>query len=206
MPTNKEIEKGLLQLSSNDKCLSRIIEKVGKCNLRPQLKYFEALIEIIISQQLSSKAASSIFSKLCNYFSNILDPSIIIETDEGILRSLGLSTSKIKYIKDLSIKIKNESINLNSIAKKSEDLIISDLTQVKGIGTWSVQMFLIFNLCKLNVLPVNDLGIRRAIMINYKLKSMPDEKKIKKIAKLGKWEPYCSIASWYLWRSLEFKE
>lgn len=206
MPIHKEIEKGLIQLSSNDKCLARIIEIVGKCTLRPQLNHFEALVEIIISQQLSTKAAASIYSKFCQYFHNVFDPRIIIETDDGILRSLGLSNAKIKYVKDLSIRIQDGDINLNKIAKKSEDLIISELTKVKGIGTWSVQMFLIFNLCKLNVLPVDDLGIRRAIMIDYGLKSLPDEKRIRKIAKLGKWEPYCTIASWYLWRSLEFKD
>jgi DNA-3-methyladenine glycosylase II len=178
---------------------------VGKCNLNPQINYFEALAETIISQQLSAKAASSIFKRFCQFYNNILVPTAIIETEDGILRGLGISSPKVKYLKDLSLKIESGIVNLGNIHTLSEDEITEELTRVKGIGVWSVHMFLIFSLGKLNVLPVNDLGIRKAIMQNYNLRKLPDEKKIKKIAKEGKWEPYCSIASWYLWRSLDIR-
>lgn len=202
---DKDIERGIIHLSGNDKRLATIINLAGKCKLRPHRNYYQALIEVIISQQLSIKAADSIFNRFCQHFNNILDPKLIIETDEGILRQLGISNSKVKYIKDLSIKMLDGTLKLTNIHKLDEDAITAGLTRVKGIGVWSVHMFLIFSLGRLNVLPVNDLGIRKAVMINYNLKSLPDEKKIHKIAKTGNWAPYCSIASWYLWQSLNFK-
>ena len=120
-----------------------------------------------------------------------------------MLRKIGLSNSKTKYIKDFSSRLINKEISLRGISKKSDEKIIEELVQVKGIGIWTVQMFLIFTLGRQNVLPLGDLGLKRAIMQNYKLTELPGEVEIKKLAVENNWEPYCSIASWYLWKSLE---
>jgi DNA-3-methyladenine glycosylase II len=121
------------------------------------------------------------------------------------LRSVGLSGQKLAYIKDLAAKVDNGTVHLKRIAQMSDDEIIAELTQVKGIGVWTVQMFLIFSLGRLNVLPVGDLGIRMAIQRLYGLEELPKPTAIEAIAEQNQWQPYCSVASWYLWRSLENK-
>jgi DNA-3-methyladenine glycosylase II len=108
-------------------------------------------------------------------------------------------------VKDLSEKILNKEIHFKNLNKMTEEQIISEYTKVKGIGVWTVHMFLIFTLARLNVLPVGDLGLKRAVMIIYNLRKLPDEKKMFLISKKNNWAPYNSIASWYLWRSLEIK-
>ncbi len=199
----KEIQKGIAHLSRNDKCLSTLIKKIGKCNLQVHNNYFLALLESIICQQLSSKAADAIFKKFLIFFDNNPRPEKILNTDHSEIRKLGLSNSKVKYIKDLSEKIIKREINFRNIISKSDEEIISELTKVKGIGIWTVHMFLIFTLGRLNVLPTGDLGLKRAIKLNYKLKKIPDENKFIKISRQNKWTPYSSIACWYLWKSLE---
>lgn len=173
-----EIEKGIAHISSNDEKLSSIISVTEKCPLHPKRNYYRALLRSIVGQQLSVKAAAAINKKFLNYFNNKPDPEKILSTPNEILRNLGLSNAKTKYVKDLSQKILNNEIKLNGFCKKDDFEIISDLTQVKGIGNWTVHMFLIFTLARLNILPVNDLGLKKAIKIIYNLKKLPDEKKI----------------------------
>jgi DNA-3-methyladenine glycosylase II len=185
--------------------LGAIISITPECAIRPRKDYFPQLIEIIVSQQLSSKAADSIFKKITAYFQNILTPAAILSTPHEILRGLGLSTSKVNFIKDAAQKIENKQLKLKGFYHMPEDEIRATLVQVKGIGAWSCDMFLMFSLARLNILPVNDLGIRKAVQKVYQLKTLPDEKKIRNIAKKNGWHPYCTIASWYLWRSLELK-
>ena len=199
----KEIQKGIAHLSRNDKCLSTLIKKIGKCNLQVRNNYFLALLESIICQQLSSKAADAIYKKFLIFFDNNPLPEKILNTDHSEIRKQGLSNSKVKYIKDLSEKIIKKEINFKNIISKSDEEIISELTKVKGIGIWTVHMFLIFTLGRLNVLPTGDLGLKRAIKLNYKLKKIPNENKFIKISRQNKWTPYSSIACWYLWKSLE---
>ncbi|KAB2841417.1 MAG: DNA-3-methyladenine glycosylase 2 family protein [Melioribacteraceae bacterium] len=133
---------------------------------------------------------------------NPLPEKIIITPDEK-LRDVGLSFGKIKYVKDLSHKILNKEISFRGIEKKSDEQIIEELIKVKGVGVWTVHMFLIFTLGRPNVLPVGDLGIKKAIMLNYNLKKMPTEEIVAKISKKNNWSPYNSVAAWYLWKSLE---
>lgn len=140
-----------------------------------------------------------------DFFKNNPQPEFILRTDDSALRLLGLSNAKVKYVKDLSEKILSGEVKLKGFAKMSDDDIIAELTKVKGIGEWTAHMFLLFTLGRLDILPFGDLGIRKSIMVNYRLKKLPDEKKIKLIAKNNNWYPYCSIASLYLWRSLDTK-
>ncbi|MGE5681332.1 MAG: DNA-3-methyladenine glycosylase family protein [Bacillota bacterium] len=200
-----EIENGILYLASNDPKLAEIISKTGKCPLRPHNDYYNSLLQAIIGQQLSMKAADSIIKKFMSFFGGTPAPDIIIASDDQILRGLGLSNAKVKYIKDLSDKVASGKITFKNISKKTDEQIITELTQVKGIGVWTAHMFLIFTLCRPDVLPVGDLGIKKAVMTNYKLKTLPDEKTVRKVSVKNNWAPFNSIASWYLWRSLEFK-
>lgn len=200
-----EILNGIKHLSKHDKVMSTLIKNYGICNLQSRRKYFNLLIGSIIGQQLSVKAADSIEKKFFDYFAGNPTPQEVISTPHQKLRDLGLSNAKVRYVKDLSDKILNKEISLRGIKNKTESEIMAELTRVKGIGEWTVHMFLIFTLGKINVLPYSDLGIRKAIMLNYGLKKMPDEKKVIKFAKEYNWYPYCSIASWYLWKSLDNK-
>lgn len=198
-----QIENGILHLHKKDSRLSRIISLSGPCSLKRGRYHLYALFRAIIYQQLSGKAAESIISRFFGYYGGKPDPSGILSTPDSILKNLGLSNQKIKYIKDLSKRVLSKEISFRKLSALSDDEIIDRLTAVKGIGVWTAQMFLIFTLNRLNVLPVNDLGIKKGVMKVYNLKKLPDEKKIISIARRNHWSPYCSIASWYLWKSLE---
>jgi len=200
-----EIENGINQIYSNDKKLAYVIDKAGKCDLIPQKDYYHAILRAITGQQLSITVAEVINKRFMEYFSHKPLPGKILAASDDSLRALGLSYAKIKYIKDLSDKIINGEVHFRGIQKKSDDVIISELTKVKGIGVWTVHMFLIFTLGRLNVLPLNDLGIKNAIMKLYGLRKLPDEKKIISVSKKNGWSPYNSIASWYLWKSIDMK-
>lgn len=199
-----ELKKGVKHLSTNDITLATIIKKIGKCNLNSHNNYYYSLLGSIVSQQLSSKAADVIFDRFLNYFGDP-EPQAVLNADALEIRQLGLSNSKVKYVKDLSAKILSKEISFRGIQNKPDEQIITELTKVKGVGEWTVHMFLIFTLGRLNVLPTGDQGIKRAMMNVYKLKELPDDKKMRKIAAKYKWDPYCSIACWYLWKSLELK-
>ena len=138
-----------------------------------------------------------------SYYKNNPKPEDIIKTSHQQLRDLGLSNAKARYVKDLSEKIIENKLNLNGISKKSNDEIIKELTKVTGIGLWTSHMFLIFTLGRLNILPFSDLGIRKAIMLNYGFKNLPTNNEVINLAAKNKWTPYSSVAAWYLWRTLD---
>ncbi len=198
-----EIENGISHIYNNDKKLAGIIDQVGRCTLRPKRDHYLSLLGSIISQQLSVRVADIIEERFIKYFDGNPTPEKIIVADTENLRGLGMSYSKVKYVKDLSEKIVSKEIHFKNLNKLTDEQIISEYTKVKGIGVWTVHMFLIFTLARLNILPVGDLGIKRAAMIIYNLRKLPDENKMILISKKNNWAPYNSIASWYLWRSLE---
>lgn len=198
-----QLKKAINHLSRYDYAMSRIIKKFGKCNLQSHRDYFNALLKAIVGQQLSIKSAAAINGRLFERFNNQPTPKLIIAIKNDELKTIGLSNAKIKYVKDLSTKIINKEISLKNFNKNSDEEIIAQLTKVKGIGIWTSHMFLIFTLARLNVLPHGDLGIKKAIMLNYNLRKLPDEQKVIKIAKKNNWAPYNSVAAWYLWKSLD---
>ena len=200
---NHEIRKAINHLSKNDKVISTIIKNIGIINLSSTDKYFYALLRSIIGQQLSVHAADTICDRFMNFFHNKPEPELIIQTDHAVLRGLGLSNAKVRYVKDLSQKMLSKEISLKNLSRKTDQEITDELTKVKGIGVWTVHMFLIFSMKRLNVLPHSDLGIRKSLMVNYGLRKLPDEKKVNLMAKKNGWHPYCSIVSMYLWRSLD---
>ncbi|OGU56402.1 MAG: hypothetical protein A2V66_06175 [Ignavibacteria bacterium RBG_13_36_8] len=190
-------------LFTNDNVMSRIIKKFGKCNLRPRRQYFNALLKAIVGHQISTAAANAINCRLMNKFNNKPEPKDILFTQEDELKALGLSKAKIRYIKDLSQKILDGEINLKRLSLKDDNEIINELTKVNGIGIWTAHMFLIFTLGRLNVLPYSDLGIKKAIMLNYKLKKLPNSQDVIRLAEKKNWHPYNSVAALYLWKTLE---
>jgi 3-methyladenine DNA glycosylase/8-oxoguanine DNA glycosylase len=187
-----------------DPVLARIIEAVGPCRLQARAEgtHFAALARAIVFQQLSGKAAGTIFSRFTALFSGG-EPSpdeLLAMTDEQ-LRAVGLSRQKIGYLRDLSSKVRSGELPLGEVETMADDDLIAHLVQVKGIGRWTAQMFLMFRLGRPNVLPELDLGIQNAMKLAYKKRKRPGPKDVKRIG--AKWAPHCSIASWYLWRSLE---
>jgi DNA-3-methyladenine glycosylase II len=203
----EELQTAARTLSRRDAALRPIIKKYGACGLEKHTRYFDTLTGSIISQQLSTKAAATIQARFVALYPKAkrLDPALIKDTPDADLRAVGLSFQKASYIKDLAAKTHDGTLQLNRMAKMSDDEIIEMLTQVKGIGVWTVHMFLIFSLGRLDVLPVGDLGIRKGVQNLYGLDHLPDAAEIEAVAAENKWSPYCSVASWYLWRSLENK-
>lgn len=207
-----DLKKGQRHLLRHDAVLRKLIINIGDCRLKPHKKYFENLVDGIVSQQLSVKVAETIFRRFKNLFKNKSSnsnrfplPNEIISMPDEKIRACGLSNSKVRYIKDLASHVFEGKIKIRQLNQLSDNEIINELIQVKGIGVWTAQMFLIFCLGRMNVLPVGDLGLKRAVMINYNMRKLPIENRVKKISKLNCWHPYNSIATWYLWQSLSLK-
>ncbi len=188
-------------LSRKDPILRELIQRLGPCQLRPRRNHFATLCDSIISQQLSAKAAQTI----CDRFGAIYalqrpTPTAVAQTARARLRAAGLSSQKTRYVKDLAARFVNARLVPNRFARQTNEEIITSLCSVKGIGRWTAEMFLIFALNRLDVLPVGDLGIQKAVMRWYELSKLPTPSKLKAIAK--PWHPYESVACWYLWHSL----
>jgi DNA-3-methyladenine glycosylase II len=198
-----EIRNGINHLNDRDPILRGIISQTKPCSIKRRKNYYPSLIQAIINQQLSVKAGESIYGKFSAHFGKHVKPEDIAATPVEELRKFGLSNAKAIYVKDLSDKILSNQLSFKKLSQKSNGEIIGELTKVKGIGVWTAHMFLIFTLGRLDVLPVGDLGIKNAIRKNYRLKVLPDETKVAALCEKKKWKPYQSIASWYLWMSLE---
>lgn len=187
-----------------DPTLARIIEAVGTCRLQTRAEgtHFHALARAIVFQQLSGKAAGTIFGRLnALYPGGAATPDGIMATSDEALRAVGLSRQKIGYLRDLSSKVLSGDLPLDAVESMDDDDLIAHLVQVKGIGRWTAQMFLMFRLGRPDVLPELDLGIQNAIRRAYRMRKRPTPKQVKKIG--AKWSPHSSVACWYLWRSLE---
>jgi DNA-3-methyladenine glycosylase II len=197
------MKKALDHLKSADVLLASIIERVGPCNMTYREPTFEALARAIVYQQLSTKAAATILGRFQEAAGGRLTPESIQQLTVAEMRQAGLSKQKIGYIRDLAEHAISGKLDFATLPDMSDEEVLVALTDIKGIGVWTAHMFLMFALRRPNVLPVGDLGIRMAIKQLYKKRKMPLAKDIEKLAK--GWHPYCSVASWYLWRSLELK-
>ena len=191
-------------LKRADPVLAEIIARVGPCRLTPRAEgtHFDALVRSIVFQQLSGKAASTILARVhAHYGHRSPTAEEILATPEEPLRAAGLSRQKLGYLRDLAAKVASGEVPLHDIDHLDDDAIIEHLVRVKGIGRWTVQMFLMFRLGRPDVLPELDLGIQNAIRKAYRKRKRPTPKDVQKIG--AKWRPYATVASWYLWRSLE---
>lgn len=196
------MREAIRHLQISDPVLSRIIEQVGDYGIQYLQPDFETLVKSIVSQQLSGKVAKTIYGRLIAAAGNgCLTPESLLKLRPARMRKLGLSGQKIAYIRDLARKARDGEVSFASLLELSDAEVIEQLTSVKGIGVWTVHMFLIFALKRPNVLPVGDLGIRVAIRKAYGLAETPTPKEVEELAR--PWHPYCTIATWYLWRSLE---
>ena len=184
-----------------DPKLAEIIERVGSYQIKKRNNHFATFVESIISQQLASGAAEAIFRRFKKLYSNFPKPIQILKTKDSKLRSVGLSKMKIEYLKDLARKIEDGHLKIKSLSKMHDNKIIAELTQVKGIGVWTAQMFLIFSCGRFDVLPTGDLGLRKGVQMAFSLPELPTPKQVEEIG--IRWKPYRSIATWYLWKSLQ---
>ena len=186
-------------LSKNDPKLAKIIKTHGQIKFTPEGEMFESLVESMLSQQLAGPAASAIIRKVrALYPKGELEPESLYSTPVRKLRSAGVSPQKVRYLKDLSSRVVKGKLDLESLKTKSDDEMLQRLDEVLGIGPWTVHMLMIFTLGRPDVLPVDDLGIKKGIQNVYRLREMPKREKIEALAK--NWHPYCSVASLYLWR------
>ena len=202
---NQEIvDRAVSHLRDTDSALSAVIDRIGPCTLSAETEgsHFNALARAIVYQQLSGKAASTIYGRfLALYGDSLPCPQQVHSTSEESLRTVGFSRGKAAYVKDLAARCLSGDLNIEALANLTDDEIIERVTAVKGIGRWTAQMFLLFRLGRPDVLSELDLGIRKGIQLVYGLDRLPDHSET---AAIGlKWSPYRSVASWYLWRSLE---
>lgn len=193
--------KAQRHLARRDKVLKRLIASVGPCTLYHNPDRFGLLVRSIVSQQISTKAAMAIHARLEAFAGKrgVTPRSILALSDEK-LREAGLSTGKRKALKDLAEKVHSKAVPLDDLHNREDEEAIACLVPVWGIGRWTAQMFLIFSLGRLDVLPVADLGLRVGIKNEYNLKELPATSEIEELAE--PWRPYRSIATWYFWRSL----
>jgi DNA-3-methyladenine glycosylase II len=189
-------------LARRDPILRDLMRVHGKCGLADAQHGdpFGALMKAIVSQQLSTKAADTIFRRLIALFDGPPTPLALAGLTDLQLREVGLSGQKLRYMRDLAGRVQDGSLPLHELDAMTDEEVIASLTQVKGIGRWTAEMFLMFRLHRPDVLPVDDLGIVKAVQKAYRLRKTPTADRLNKIG--DAWRPYRSVACWYLWRSL----
>jgi DNA-3-methyladenine glycosylase II len=197
------MRKAILHLKKSDPILRDIIERVGAYRIEYGPPEFHSLAEAIVYQQLHGKAAATIFKRFAALAGDPLTPEGILKLTDAQLRSVGLSKQKSSYLKDLAAKTAAGLLDFSKLNEMGDDDVIKHLTQVKGIGEWTAQMFLMFMLKRPDVLPTGDYGVQAAMKKHYRKRKMPKPKDMEKIARA--WAPYRSVACWYLWRSLDIK-
>jgi 3-methyladenine DNA glycosylase/8-oxoguanine DNA glycosylase len=227
---SNSVRKAINHLKKSDAVLRAIIARIGPCRMQFGPPQFHSLAEAIVYQQLNGKAAETIFNRFAALAGEPLTPEGILKLSDEQMRGVGLSKQKSAYLKDLATKTAAGLVDFSRLSKLSDEQVIEHLTQVKGIGVWTAQMFLMFTLKRQNVLPAGDFGVRMAMYKHYldahrgktgrnspsagkksvvakkarKRKiTLPTPEQMEKIAK--RWEPYRSVACWYLWRSLDTK-
>jgi DNA-3-methyladenine glycosylase II len=217
------MKKAVSHLKKSDPVMRAIIERIGPCRMRSSPPEFHSLARSIVYQQLNGNAAETIFNRFAALAGGPLAPEGILKLSDEQMRAAGLSRQKSAYLKDLAAKTAAGALDFTRLPELPDEEVIAHLTQVKGIGVWTAQMFLMFTLKRENILPTGDFGVRMAMYKHYldvararaakksaaakktrkKKIRLPTPVQMEKIAK--RWEPYRSVACWYLWRSLDTK-
>jgi len=191
-------------LAKADPKLAAIIKRVGPCRLHAVAprQPFEALCMSIASQQLSVKAAATIFARFCDLFppDRVPTPRRVMTLTDDQIRAAGFSRPKVTFIKDLAARVLDGRLDLDGLNKHPDDEVMSQLVAVKGIGRWTAEIFLMFRLGRPDIFPADDLGLMNAVHRAYKLRKRPDAKRLRALAE--SWRPHRSVAAWYLWQSL----
>lgn len=195
------MREAVTHLRKSDPVLARLIKAVGPYKLVKREPTIETLCRSIVYQQVSGKAAATIFARFSKAVGRTFSARNILKLSPEQMRTCGLSKQKVSYIRDLAERTVRKEIDFRRLSAMSDEQVIENLTQIKGVGVWTVQMFLMFALERPNVMPAGDLGVRNAIAKAYGLETPP---KVAEILALSQcWHPYCSVATWYLWRSLD---
>ncbi|GMV08610.1 MAG: hypothetical protein AMXMBFR55_03440 [Gemmatimonadota bacterium] len=196
--------KAVNHLRRADPVMAGVIDTIGPCRFttRPELSHFEAVARSIIHQQLSGKAAATIYDRFQSLFGGERPhAAALVALDDEALRGAGISRQKMSYLRDLAARVHAGAIPIESLHELDDQGVIGHLTSVKGVGVWTAQMFLMFKLGRPDILPDLDLGIRKGIKEAYRLRKLPDARRVQAIG--AKWAPYRTIACWYLWRLLD---
>jgi DNA-3-methyladenine glycosylase II len=197
------VRKAQRHLARRDPVLKHLIAAIGPCTLQHDPERFRALVRSIIGQQISTKAAASIRVRLEGALGpRGVTPAGILALAEEDLRSVGLSAAKARSVRDLAEKVHSGAVALDTLHEQTDEEVIARLIPVRGIGRWTAEMFLIFSLGRLDVLPVDDLGLRVGVQRQYGLAEPPAKARLTDLA--APWSPYRSVATWYFWRSLGF--
>ncbi len=199
-------EEAIKHLTQADKVLGRLIKKIGPCGWKPDKRRspFEALVQSVAYQQLNGTAAATIFGRVKALYPGrrFPSPEELIATPDESLRGAGLSRAKVAAIKDIAAKTLTGVVPTSrAIAQMDSDLILTQLTTIRGVGPWTVEMLLMFKLGRVDILPTTDYGVRKGFALTYNLKDLPTPAAL--LAHGEKWRPYRSIATWYLWRALD---
>ena len=199
-----DIEAGL-DFLKKDKYMNVLIKKFGRPDFNQWQDYFQSLLRSIVFQQLSGKAAQTIYERLVSLIpkTSNLCPNEVLKLNKDEMRKAGLSFQKINYVRNLADYFENNSLQKNNVEKMTEEEISKELIQIKGIGQWTVDMFLMFTLNREDIIPYGDLGIQKGIMKILNKKNLPSKKEMENCSK--KWRPFRTIACWYLWRMTDDK-
>jgi DNA-3-methyladenine glycosylase II len=197
------MKKAVEHLKKSDPVLRAVIERVGPCRIQYGEPNFASLAESIVYQQLNGKAAATIFGRFEALAGQPLRPAGIIKLSDAQMRSVGLSKQKASYIHSLAELTHTGKLDFSQLPALPDEAVIAHLTQIKGVGVWTAQMFLMFTLRRMDVLPTGDFGIQNAIRQHYRKRKWPKPAVMEKIAE--PWAPYRTVACWYLWKSLDVK-
>lgn len=190
-------------LGNLDPALGKLFSQCGPIEVPLQEDYFLSIASAIVGQQLSNHVADVLWARLMLLVDQTLSPHIILSLEDESLRQIGISYSKIKYLKALSTAVLSKSLQLDRLHLLDDEEIVRQLTQVKGIGPWTAEMFLIFSMGRTDVFSVEDGGLQRAVKWLYKLDEIPNREELLRIS--GQWKPYRTVAALYLWRAIDDK-
>ncbi len=199
-------QTAITYLSEHDPVLADLIDRYPRPTFSAHAHYYQELVESIVSQQLSVKAAAAILKRFIALFEtpgSFPTPEAILSIDIETLRTAGLSRQKATYIQDLASKVLDGTVKFDHLDALTNDEVITELTQIKGVGIWTVHMFLMFCMGRLDVLPIGDLGIKNGVARLYAPDESPSSDLVAHIAERYAWQPYASVASWYIWKSLD---
>lgn len=197
------LARAVRTLSRRDPILRALANQHGLPTFRPHSDYFVTLVGAIISQQISTEAARSINARLLASFGSRFDPAEMAAASDLAFRTSGISPQKLAYLRSLCEHVNDGRLDLDRLPMLSSDEVIAELVAVRGMGIWTAQMFLIFSLGRLDILPTGDLGVRKGTQIAYDLSELPTPRQIEGISEQRAWAPYRSVASWYMWRALK---
>ena len=200
----RELLEAAEELGRRDRKLGRVIERVGPPDLRrgrPRREHFAELVRAICYQQLAGAAARAIHGRVVAHFGGEPTPDQILGASTEELRALGLSGNKTRSIQDLAVRVDAGEVELDRVSRLSDDKVVAELTLVRGIGRWTAEMFLIFQLGRLDVWPVDDFGVRKGYATIHGLREQPTAKALEPFG--DRYRPYRSVAAWYCWRAAD---